>query len=59
MLYRGPYAAEHFLKALQKEFDVIIEFLSKPKPAILTPEDRQKYTAALVCHVCDEPLNDD
>ena len=56
VLYRGPDAAEHFLKALQKEADAVIKFLSNPKPVKLTSEDRKKYKEASMCHVCDEPL---
>jgi hypothetical protein len=57
--YRGPNAAEHFLRALQEEESKIKRVLANPKAMRMTPEDRQAYNAAMSCHVCEKPLEGD
>ena len=59
VVYRGPDAAEHFLKALQNEADSIVKELLVPKAAIITNEVLKEYNSATVCHICEEPLNGD
>jgi hypothetical protein len=55
--YRGPNAAEHLLKSLQKEEGRIKSVLANPSPMQMTPEDRRAYQTATDCHVCGDPLS--
>ena len=59
MEYRGPNAAEHFLKALQAEEQKIKKVLSSPKAMNMTREDWQAYKSATFCHVCEKTLDGD
>ena len=56
--YRGPDAAEHFLRAVQVEEHKINDVLADPKE-IMTPEDRQNHMTATNCHICQKLLNGD
>ena len=57
--YRGPNAAEHFLKALQEEERKIKAALASPEAMRMTREDWESYNNATTCHVCDKPLEGD
>ena len=57
--YRGPNAAEHFLKALQEEERKIKTVLANPKAMRMTREDWRTHNSATTCHVCEKPLEGD
>ena len=57
--YRGPSAAEHFLKALQGKECRIKVVLADPQPMRMTQEDRKAHRHATTCHVCEESLEGD
>ena len=57
--YRGPNAAEHFLKSLQEEERKIKGVLADPKAMRMTREDWLAFRTAETCHVCDKPLEGD
>lgn len=57
--YRGPDAAEHFLRRLQEEEGKVKRHLAYPKPMRMTPQDWQIHNSATTCHVCDNPLHGD
>ena len=59
MEYRGPSAAEHFLKALQGEERRIKEVLADPQPMRMTREDWKVHRHSTTCHVCEESLEGD
>ena len=59
MEYRGPSAAEHLLKALQKEEQKIKAVLAGPQPLGMTREDWKAHRHATTCHVCGKPLMGD
>ena len=54
--YRGPDAAEHFLRAIQAEEHKIKDVLATPE---MTQEDRQNHKVATNCHICEKLLNGD
>lgn len=54
--YRGPNAAEHFLRSLKAEEQKIKNALAYPKAMRMTGDDWQAYRAATVCYVCKKPL---
>ncbi len=56
VVYRGPNAMEHFLKALQEEEKKINKVLANPKPLNMTRDDWRAYKNATHCHVCELPL---
>ena len=56
MEYRGPSAAEHFLKALLKEKTYLLETLREKKPLKMTKKDWDAHRAAKGCYTCDRPL---
>ncbi|KAK3782744.1 hypothetical protein RRG08_037743 [Elysia crispata] len=57
--YRGPNAAEHFLRALQVEERGIQKVLAKPQAMRMTRADWESHRTARRCHVCDKPLEGD
>ncbi|KAK3800219.1 hypothetical protein RRG08_007560, partial [Elysia crispata] len=57
--YRGPNAAEHFLRALQVEERGIQKVLAKPQDMRMTRADWESHRTASRCHVCDKPLEGD
>ena len=57
--YRGPNAAEHFLRALQEEERGIQKVLAKPQDMRMTRADWESHRTASSCHVCDKPLEGD
>ena len=57
--YRGPNAAEHFLRSLQEEERGIQEVLANPQKMRMTSEDWESHRTARRCHVCDKPLEGD
>ena len=57
--YRGPNAAEHFLRAIQVEKCMIKKVLANPKKILMTLEDKQNHKAATNCHICEKSLNGD
>ncbi|KAK3801763.1 hypothetical protein RRG08_043778 [Elysia crispata] len=57
--YRGPNAAEHFLRALQEEERGIQKVLAKPQAIRMTRADWESHRTASRCHVCDKPLEGD
>ena len=57
--YRGPNAAEHFLRALQEEERGIQKVLAKPQAIKMTRADWESHRTASRCHVCDKPLEGD
>ncbi|KAK3772394.1 hypothetical protein RRG08_031418 [Elysia crispata] len=57
--YRGPNAAEHFLRSLQEEERGIQEVLANPQKMRMTSEDWESHRTARRCHVCDKPLGGD
>ena len=59
MRYRGPNAADHFLRTVQGEESKIKEVLSKPRSLKMTPEDWEAFKTATSCHVCEKPLEQD
>ena len=59
MRYRGPNAADHFLRTVQGEESKIKEVLSKPRSLKMTPEDWEAFNTATSCHVCEKPLQQD
>ena len=57
--YRGPDAAEHFLRAIQAEERIIKDVLANPKKMQLTLEDILNHEAASRngnCHICEKPF---
>ena len=54
--YRGPNAAEHFLRAIQAEERIIRNELANPKVMRMSPEDVLIHSRAGVCHICEKPL---
>ena len=54
--YRGPNAAEHFLRAIQAEKRIIKNVLANPEKMRMTPEDDQNHDAATTCHICEKSL---
>ena len=54
--YRGPDAAEHFLRAIQVEERRIKNVIANPEVMRMTPEDRRAHDTATVCHICEKPL---
>ena len=57
--YRGPNAAERFLRSLKEKERKIKRVLARPKAMRMTENDRQAHKAATDCHVCDKPLEGD
>ena len=57
--YRGPNAAEHFLRSLKVEEQKIWNVLSRPKAMRMTENDWQAHNEATDCHVCEQPLEGD
>ena len=57
--YRGPNAAEHFLRALQEEERGIQEVLANPQNMRMTSADWESHRTASRCHVCDGLLEGD
>ncbi|KAK3794857.1 hypothetical protein RRG08_001008 [Elysia crispata] len=57
--YRGPNAAEHFLRALQVEESRIQKVLAKPQAMRMTRADWESHRTASRCHVCDGLLKGD
>ena len=57
--YRGPNAAEHFLRALQVEESRIQKVLAKPQAMRMTRADWEIHRTASRCHVCDGLLKGD
>ena len=57
--YRGPNAAEHFLRALQEEEREIQKVLAKSQDMRMTRADWESHRTASRCHVCDKPLEGD
>ncbi|KAK3737704.1 hypothetical protein RRG08_023102 [Elysia crispata] len=57
--YRGRGAAEHFLRALQKEERGIQKALANPKAMKMTSKDWESHRTASRCHVCDGLLEGD
>ena len=57
--YRGPDAAEHFLRALQEEERGIKGVLSNPQAMLMTRADWETHRTARRCHVCDGLLEGD
>ena len=57
--YRGPDAAEHFLRAIQAEERRIKNVLANPEVMRMTPEDRRAHDTVSrngVCHICEKPF---
>ena len=57
--YRGPDAAEHFLRALQEEECGIKGVLVNPQAMRMTCADWDTHRTARRCHVCDDLLEGD
>ena len=57
--YRGPDAAEPFLKSLQEEESKIKGVLADPNAKRMTREDSLAFLTAETCHVCDKPPKGD
>ena len=57
--YRGPNAAEHFLRALQEEERGIQKVLAKLQAMRMTRADWESHRTASRCHVCDGLLEGD
>ena len=57
--YRGPNAAEHFLRALQAEERGIQKTLANPQAMRMTSTDWESHRTASRCHVCDGLLEGD
>ena len=57
--YRGPNAAEHFLRALQEEESGIQKVLAKLQAMRMTRADWESHRTASRCHVCDGLLEGD
>ncbi|KAK3707294.1 hypothetical protein QZH41_004240 [Actinostola sp. cb2023] len=55
--YRGPNAAEHFLRAIQKEEKKIKVVLANPQTMRMTREDWWTHNTASHCHVCEKQLD--
>ena len=53
-VYRGPNAAEHFLKSLEKSTEKINKVFENPKPMIMTPADEENHKNATQCHICNK-----
>ena len=56
VLYRGENAVEKFLHCLQVELNSIREQLRHPAEIVIIDDDDQTYKAAILCHICGEPL---
>ena len=54
--YRGPDAAEHFLRAIQAEECKLKEVIATPKDIPMTPKDILNHSRAGVCHICEKPF---
>jgi len=56
VLYRGPDAAEHFLKNLLNEEARIANILSKVEGMNMTPTDVDNYNSSNQCYLCHKTL---
>ena len=54
--YRGPDAAEHFLRAIQAEEHIIKDVLANPEVMRMTKEDILNHSRAGNCHICEKPF---
>ena len=54
--YRGPDAAEHFLRAIQAEGPIIKDVLANPEVMRMTSEDILNHDTATNCHICEKPF---
>ena len=54
--YRGPDAAEHFLRAIQAEERIIKDVLANPEDMRMTPEDILNHSRNGNCHICEKPF---
>ena len=54
--YRGPDAAEHFLRAIQAEERIIKDVLANPEVMRMTPEDILNHSRNGNCHICEKPF---
>ena len=52
VVYRGPNAANHFLKTWQKEEEIRSE-LENPKEINKTGDDKASFRKATHCHICN------
>ncbi|KAK3740268.1 hypothetical protein RRG08_031987 [Elysia crispata] len=57
--YRGPDAAEYFLRALQEEERGIKGVLANPQNIRMTSSDWESHRTACRCYVCDDLLKGD
>ena len=60
-MYRGPDAAEKFLKQIEKEKYRILDLMKKYDKVMnpLTPEQEKMYKNATQCHICKEKIIED
>ena len=60
-MYRGPDAAEKFLKQIEKEKYRILDLMKKYDKVMkpLTPEEEKMYKNADQCHICKEKIIED
>ena len=54
--YRGPNAAEHFLKSLMKEQEKILKILPDPIKLNMSENDNKKFKNVKICYICEKSL---
>lgn len=59
VIYRGENAPERFLEHLWVEADKIYEIYKKPRNLRMSKDDWTKYNSTNICHICEEPIDDD
>ena len=58
--YRGPGAAEKFVRELQREAEELCaEYIEAPQEMEFSVKDEVSYTNATDCHICSKPLGED
>lgn len=59
VLYRGEDAARHFVNAILKTEDMLLEIVKQNKAMIITPDQENDFKQAENCYLCSKPLGDD
>ena len=56
VVYRSENVVEALYEHLMKEEKRIRNILKQPKEMVMTEEDKEQFTAATVCHICEKSL---
>lgn len=58
VVYRGPNAVEHFIKALLKEQEDILDVLYRYLPLKMTENDWDVFLNSDICHICGKKVKE-